>query len=180
MPSSPRVFLLSILAPKWAASTLTCVPKYHSYTFHIKIPTQHVSVQRRRCRHARRSDWRPELYVHYEQQRSLKENSRTCPASFLSLTDTLSGSTWGWWSLSRSTRSGLGLSPIWLLLPLLDGAICLLERKYSLTVQNREDSFFYPSCGRRWTPICCRLRDIKTNALRGETAPVTSELQGSF
>ncbi len=46
---------LSTRAPKWAASTLTCVLnivfQYHIYTFHIKIPPQHVSVQCRKCRH---------------------------------------------------------------------------------------------------------------------------------
>ncbi len=39
---SPGGLLLSTLAPKWAAFTLTCVlnivSQYHSYTFHIKIP----------------------------------------------------------------------------------------------------------------------------------------------
>ncbi len=29
-----------------------CTQQYHSYTFHVQIPPQHVSVQRRRCRHA--------------------------------------------------------------------------------------------------------------------------------
>ena len=30
---------------------LKIVSQYHIYSFHIKIPLQHVSVQRRRCRH---------------------------------------------------------------------------------------------------------------------------------
>ncbi len=58
MPPSPNGFLLSTLAPKWAASTLTCVlnivSQYHTYMFHIKMPPEHVSVQHSRCRHARR------------------------------------------------------------------------------------------------------------------------------
>ncbi len=52
-------FLLSTLAPEFAASTLNyvlnIVSHSHIYTFHIKIRLQHASVQRRRCRHARRN-----------------------------------------------------------------------------------------------------------------------------
>ena len=68
-PFSPPlvVSLLSILAPKWAASTLICVlnivSKDHIYLFHIKILRQHVSVQRSRCHHDRRNYLRPGLYV---------------------------------------------------------------------------------------------------------------------
>ncbi len=36
--------------------------QYHSYTFYIKIPLQHVSVQCRRCRHARCNYLRLGLY----------------------------------------------------------------------------------------------------------------------
>ncbi len=66
-PPPPGSFLLSIEAPKWAAWTLTSVlnivSQHHIYTFHIKIPPQHVSVQRRRCRHARRNFLQPGLCI---------------------------------------------------------------------------------------------------------------------
>ncbi len=52
----PGGLLLSTLAPKWAASTLTCVlnivSQYQIYTFHIKISLQHGSVQCFRSHHA--------------------------------------------------------------------------------------------------------------------------------
>ncbi len=41
--------LLSTLAPKWAVLTLKLCPQHcahYSYMFHIKIPPQHISVQR--------------------------------------------------------------------------------------------------------------------------------------
>ncbi len=64
---SPGGLLLSTLAPKWAALTLTCVlnivSQYHSYTFQNKIPLQHVSEQCKRCRHARRNCLQPGLYL---------------------------------------------------------------------------------------------------------------------
>ncbi len=68
MPPPPLVAsLFSILVPKWASLTLTCVlnivSQYQIYTFHIKIPLQPVSVQRRRCRHARRNYLRPGLCI---------------------------------------------------------------------------------------------------------------------
>ncbi len=57
-PPPPGGLVLSILAPKWAVLTLTSVwnivSQSHIYTFHIKIPPQHASVQRGRCRRARR------------------------------------------------------------------------------------------------------------------------------
>ncbi len=52
---------------KMASFTLTCVlnivSQYHSYTFHIKIPLQHVSVKRRRCHHAWRNYLQLGLYI---------------------------------------------------------------------------------------------------------------------
>ncbi len=49
MAPSPGAFLLSTLAPKWVACVpcvLNIVSQYYIYTFHIKIPPQHISVQR--------------------------------------------------------------------------------------------------------------------------------------
>ncbi len=67
MGPPPDGLLLSTLAPKWAAFTLTCVlnfvSQYHSYTVHIEIPLQHASVQHRRCRQAGRSYLWPGLYI---------------------------------------------------------------------------------------------------------------------
>ena len=62
----PPLQVPSSLASKWAAFMLTCVlnivSHYHIYTFHIKIPPQHVSVQRMRRRHAWHNYLRQALY----------------------------------------------------------------------------------------------------------------------
>ncbi len=78
MAPSPGGFPLSTLAPKWAAFKLPCVlnivSKCHIYVFYIKIPLQLISVQRRRCRHARHNYLRPGLYIRFRWKGTSSEN----------------------------------------------------------------------------------------------------------
>ena len=50
--------------PRHWPCVLNIVSQYHIYPFHIKIPPQHVSAQRRWCRHARCNYLRPGMFMH--------------------------------------------------------------------------------------------------------------------
>ncbi len=70
-----RGFFLSTLAPKWAASALTCalniVFQYQIYTLHIKLSLQHISIQCFRSCHARRIYLQQGLYIYRDNWGSL-------------------------------------------------------------------------------------------------------------